>query len=92
MYQVQVWNKDTLDREVLKDFTPLALCPSKLLENVVYKIEAVIQENRRMDKEIQETVCPLLGRGEEGPRMGAWVACLERKQARWAGTSQKAGG
>lgn len=69
----------------------LASYPRKLLVNVVYRIEAVIQENIRMDREIQGTGCPLF-RDEERPGQGpAWAALLERKQVRWAGDGQKAG-
>lgn len=69
MYQVHGWNKDTLDRQVPKDFMSLASYPRKLLVNVVYRIEAVIQENIRMDREIQGTGCPLF-RDEERPGQG----------------------
>lgn len=41
--QGQERNRDTSDRQVLKGFTPLAPCPRKLLENMLYKI----QENRK---------------------------------------------
>lgn len=70
MYQVHGWNKDTLDRQFPKDFMFLASCPRKLPVNMVYKIEAVIQENKRMDREIQGTGCPQLRGDEEGP--GRW--------------------
>lgn len=66
-------------------------CTRKILVNQGYKIEAVTKENRRMDKEIQEMECPLLRGGEGGPRMGSWIAQLERKQDRWAATHQKPG-